>query len=59
MTPSVVYRDNAFRPKIYVHCIKGIGLDLRERFALELMNLADRFGTTDARGIAIGVNIES
>jgi len=43
--------------KIYVHCIKGIGLDLRKRLALELMNLADRFGTTDARGIVIDVNI--
>ncbi len=43
--------------KMYVHCIKGIGLDLRRRLALELMNLADRFGTTDARGIAIKVNI--
>ena len=43
--------------KIYVHCIKGIGLDLRKRLALELMNLADRFGTTDARGIVINVNI--
>jgi CRP/FNR family transcriptional regulator len=43
--------------KMYVHCIKGIGLDLRKRLALELMNLADRFGTTDARGIVIGVNI--
>ena len=43
--------------KVYVHCIKGIGLDLRKRLALELMNLADRFGTTDARGIVIDVNI--
>ena len=43
--------------KMYVHCIKGIGLDLRKRLALELMNLADRFGTTDARGIVIAVNI--
>jgi CRP/FNR family transcriptional regulator, cyclic AMP receptor protein len=43
--------------KMYVHCIKGIGLDLRRRLALELMNLADRFGTTDARGIVIDVNI--
>ena len=42
---------------MYVHCIKGIGLDLRKRLALELMNLADRFGTTDARGIVIDVNI--
>jgi CRP/FNR family transcriptional regulator len=43
--------------KMYVHCIKGIGLDLRKRLALELMNLADRFGTTDPRGIVIDVNI--
>ena len=42
---------------MYVHCIKGIGLDLRKRLALELMNLADRFGTADARGIVIDVNI--
>jgi CRP-like cAMP-binding protein len=43
--------------KMYVHCIKGIGLDLHKRLALELMNLADRFGTTDPRGIVINVNI--
>jgi CRP-like cAMP-binding protein len=41
----------------YVHCIKGIGLDLRRRLALELLNLADRFGTTDPRGISITLNI--
>jgi CRP-like cAMP-binding protein len=41
----------------YVHCIKGIGLDLRRRLALELRNLADRFGTTDPRGISIALNI--
>jgi CRP/FNR family cyclic AMP-dependent transcriptional regulator len=41
----------------YVHCIKGIGLDLRRRLALELLNLADHFGTADARGISIGLNI--
>ena len=41
----------------YVHCIKGIGLDLRRRLALELLNLADRFGTTDPRGISIGLRI--
>jgi CRP-like cAMP-binding protein len=41
----------------YVHCIKGIGLDLRRRLALELLNLADRFGTTDARGIYLTLNI--
>jgi CRP/FNR family transcriptional regulator len=43
--------------KIYVHCIKGIGLDLRKRLALELMNLADHFGTTNVRGIVIDLNI--
>ncbi|MGZ9217295.1 MAG: Crp/Fnr family transcriptional regulator [Candidatus Binatia bacterium] len=43
--------------KIYVHCIKGIGLDLRKRLALELINLADHFGRADARGIVIDLNI--
>lgn len=41
----------------YVHCIKGIGLDVRRRLALELLNLADRFGTSDPRGFSIGLNI--
>jgi len=41
----------------YVHCIKGIGLDLRRRLALELLNLADRFGTTDPHGIYLTLNI--
>jgi CRP-like cAMP-binding protein len=41
----------------YVHCIKGIGLDLRRRLALELLNLADRFGTNDPRGVSIALNI--
>jgi len=41
----------------YVHCIKGIGLDLRRRLALELLNLADRFGTTNPRGTSIALNI--
>src|SRR5215510_9208562 len=41
----------------YVHCIKGIGLDLRHRLALELLNLADRFGSTEPRGVFITVNI--
>jgi CRP/FNR family transcriptional regulator len=41
----------------YVHCIKGIGLDLRRRLALELLNLADRFGMTDPRGISLALNI--
>jgi CRP/FNR family transcriptional regulator, cyclic AMP receptor protein len=41
----------------YIHCIKGIGLDLRRRLALELLNLADRFGTSSTRGLSIGLNI--
>ena len=41
----------------YVHCIKGIGLDLRRRLALELLNLADRFGTADPRGISLVLNV--
>jgi CRP/FNR family transcriptional regulator, cyclic AMP receptor protein len=41
----------------YVHCVKGIGLDLRKRLALELVNLADRFGIVDARGTVIFLRI--
>jgi CRP-like cAMP-binding protein len=41
----------------YVHCIKGIGLDLRRRLALELLNLAEHFGTTDPRGLSLALNI--
>ena len=43
--------------KSYIHCIRGIGLDLRRRIALELLNLADLFGTTDARGLVIALSI--
>src|ERR687892_557798 len=43
--------------KSYIHCIRGIGLDLRRRIALELLNLADLFGTTDARGLMIALSI--
>jgi CRP/FNR family cyclic AMP-dependent transcriptional regulator len=43
--------------KTYIHCIRGIGLDLRRRIALELLNLADLFGTTDARGLVIALSI--
>jgi CRP-like cAMP-binding protein len=43
--------------KSYVHCVRGIGLDLRKRIALELLNLADLFGTRDARGTVIVLNI--
>jgi CRP-like cAMP-binding protein len=41
----------------YIHCIRGIGLDLRRRIALELANLADRFGSADARGTSIALSI--
>lgn len=43
--------------KSYIHCIRGIGLDLRRRIAVELLNLADLFGTTDARGLMIALSI--
>lgn len=41
----------------YVHCIKGIGLDLRRRLALELLNLAERFGIGHPRGTSIALNL--
>src|SRR5262249_44790953 len=41
----------------YMHCIHGIGLDVRRRIALELSNLAARFGVNDSRGILISIAI--
>ena len=41
----------------YIHCIRGIGLDVRKRIALELSNLAERFGSNDSRGILITLAI--
>lgn len=41
----------------YIHCIRGIGLDVRRRIALELSNLADHFGSADARGTWINLSI--
>lgn len=41
----------------YIHCIRGIGLDVRRRIALELAHLADDFGSADARGVRITVAI--
>jgi CRP/FNR family transcriptional regulator, cyclic AMP receptor protein len=41
----------------YIHCIRGIALDVRRRIALELSHLADRFGSADARGTSIGLAI--
>ena len=43
--------------QMYLHCIKGIGLDLRKRLALELVNLADRFGIVDPRGVVIFLQV--
>jgi len=41
----------------YIYCIRGIGVDVRRRLAMELLNLADRFGTANPRGILIGLNL--
>jgi CRP-like cAMP-binding protein len=41
----------------YIHCIRGIGLDVRRRIALELLHLADEFGSADARGVLITLAI--
>lgn len=41
----------------YVHCIRGIGLDVRRRIALELSNLADHFGSANSRGTLITLAI--
>jgi len=41
----------------YIHCIRGIGLDVRRRIALELSNLADHFGSADSRGTSINLSI--
>ena len=41
----------------YIHCIRGIGLDVRRRIALELANLADHFGSPHSRGISITLSI--
>ena len=41
----------------YIHCVGGIGVDVRRRLAMELLNLADRFGAADRRGISIALNL--
>jgi CRP-like cAMP-binding protein len=41
----------------YIHCIQGIGLDVRRRIALELSSLADHFGSADSRGTLITLAI--
>jgi CRP/FNR family cyclic AMP-dependent transcriptional regulator len=41
----------------YIHCIRGMGIDVRRRLAFELLNLGDRFGTANPRGISIALNL--
>lgn len=41
----------------YIHCVKGTGVDVRRRLAMELLNLADRFGAGDPRGMSITINL--
>jgi CRP/FNR family transcriptional regulator, cyclic AMP receptor protein len=41
----------------YIHCVAGIGIDVRTRLAMELLNLADRFGAADPRGTSIALNL--
>lgn len=41
----------------YIHCVAGIGVDVRRRLAMELLDLADRFGAADTRGISIALNL--
>jgi CRP-like cAMP-binding protein len=41
----------------YIHCIRGIGVDVRRRLAMELLNLADRFGAASPRGLSIALNL--
>jgi CRP/FNR family transcriptional regulator, cyclic AMP receptor protein len=36
--------------RMYLHCVEGIGLTLRKRLALELLELAASFGIRSARG---------
>jgi len=43
--------------RLHIHCIRGIGLDVRRRIALELANLAERFGSPDSRGTLISLAI--
>ena len=41
----------------YIRCVAGIGVDLRRRLAMELLNLADHFGAVDPRGISLTLNL--
>ena len=41
--------------RMFLHCVRGIGLSLRRRLALELLELAASFGTEDPRGTILTV----
>lgn len=43
--------------KMYIHCTRAIGLDLRQRLAIELLELAARFGLQNDHGILIRLGI--
>lgn len=40
---------------MFLHCIRGIGLNLRQRLALELLEMAASWGVADARGTVLSV----
>jgi CRP/FNR family cyclic AMP-dependent transcriptional regulator len=42
---------------MFLHCTAGIGLNLRKRLALELLDLANRFGVKDSRGTILSVRL--
>jgi CRP-like cAMP-binding protein len=41
--------------RMLLHCVRGIGLNLRKRLALELLELAASFGVEDRRGTILTV----
>jgi hypothetical protein len=41
--------------RMFLHCVRGIGLSLRRRLALELLELAASFGAEDRRGTILTV----
>jgi CRP/FNR family cyclic AMP-dependent transcriptional regulator len=41
--------------RMLLHCVQGIGLSLRKRLALELLELASSFGVEDSRGTILTV----
>ncbi|HEV8342701.1 MAG TPA: Crp/Fnr family transcriptional regulator [Candidatus Binatia bacterium] len=42
---------------MFMHCTAGIGLNLRKRLALELLELGNRFGVKDSRGTILSVRL--